>query len=143
MRKHRVRLPPEISGFDYKSKLGYVALKAFFRICNDWNTTIDEQMRLLNVGLIQLEKLRKLPAEPLEREHLVRIRCFVLVYKTLVREHNSIPAANRDMRSPRSGNPFFGKSPLNVMLTGGIVGIATVCKAIAGEIPDVELPKAS
>ncbi|MBU2952206.1 DUF2384 domain-containing protein [Marinobacter sp. F3R08] len=138
MASSKVVLPPEIAKFDFHSKLGFVALKAFFRICSDWNTTIDEQMKLLNVGLIELEDLRKTPATPLKREQLVRIRCFVLVYKSLVGKYSSIPRANREVRAPKSGQPFFGKSPLHLMLNGHLIGIATACKAISGEVPEVE-----
>ncbi len=138
MAKAEVKLPVEIAGFDFHSKLGYVALKAFFRICQDWNTTVDEQMKLLNVGLIELEKLRQLPPNPLKRDQLIRIRCFVLVYKHVVGKYSSIPRANREVRAPQRGQPFFGKSPLHLMLNGGVIGIATACKAITGEVPEVE-----
>lgn len=67
MARSEVKLPPEIAAFDFHSKLGYAALKAFFRICQDWNTTVDEQMKLLKVGLIELEKLRQLPPNSLKR----------------------------------------------------------------------------
>ncbi|KRW83701.1 hypothetical protein [Marinobacter sp. P4B1] len=135
-------LPPEISKFNFKSKLGYVALRAFFRICKDWNTTVDEQCRLLKVGLIELERLRKLPPEPLDRDKLVRIRCFVLTYKAMVAEHGSVAKANREMRAPRRAQPFVGKTPLQLMLNGGIIGIASACKALAGEVPEIEPPVA-
>jgi len=138
MAKNKVTLPPEISGFDFHSKLGYMALRAFFRICQDWNASVDEQMKLLNVGLIELEELRKIPANPLKREQLVRIRCFVLVYRHVVGKYSSIPRANREVRAPQSGQPFFGRSPLHLMLNGGVIGIATACKAMTGEVPEVE-----
>jgi len=135
-----VKIPDEIKAFNFESKLGYVALRAFFRIFSDWNTTVDEQCRLLKVGLIELERLRKLPPEPLPRDKLVRIRCFVLTYKAMGAHYGSVPKANREMRVARREDPFFGKTPLQVMLNGGVIGIASVCKAIAGEVPRMEPP---
>ena len=145
MTKNTVHLPSEIESFDHKSKLGYLSLKAFFRICEDWEIGLPEQCKLLNVGLIDLQPLRTLPAQHLSREQLVRVRCLVMIYKVLMRKHGSISEARGELRSSRDEAPFKGKTPLKLMLSEGVVGIADACNALTGGAPEVSsyLSKAS
>jgi hypothetical protein len=136
-KKNHVQLPPELAEYSFHTKLGYVALKAFFRICKDWNCTIDEQCKLLGgIGLIQLEKFRSESARELDRKTLIRIRCFVMIYKSLVYKNGSISKANREIRIPLSGSVFVGKSPLNHILRNDMIGLMEVCKYFAGKLPD-------
>lgn len=137
MSKRSLSLPPEIAKFDYHSQLGYVALRAFFKVCDDWNTTFAEQCKLLKVGLIELEQLRKLPAKPLETEKLIRIRYYVLIYKETAKRAGSVDKAHREIRMARTGQPFLGKPPIHLMMNGGMDGIAAACKALTGRIPEL------
>ncbi|WP_166255892.1 hypothetical protein [Marinobacter salicampi] len=137
MSKRLASLPPNIAELDYQSQLGYVALRAFFQICEDWNTTVAEQCKLMRVGLLELEQLRKLPARPLERETLIRIRCYVLIYKKTARRAGTVDKAQRELRLARTGHPFFGKSPIHLMMHGGKDGVADACMALTGRVPEM------
>lgn len=136
MTKVRVQLPSEIEKFDFQSKLGYMALKAFFRISEEWNCTLDEQSKLLGgVGLIKLEEYRALPAAELDRKMLIRIRCFVMIYRATVAMHGSISKANREIRIARTGLPFKGRSPIRHIYAGGLMALMETCKFYSGELP--------
>lgn len=137
MNLHTQNLPPEVRGLDYGYQLGYVALRAFFKICEDWQATPTEQGKLLRIGLIELEQLRRSPATSLGREQLIRIRCLVMIYKDTLRRTGAVYRASNILRTPRAEKPFSGNSPFQLMINDGMVGIGSTCKALTGRVPDM------
>jgi len=115
-----------------------MANTAFFKMAEDWGLNINDQCKLLGVGLIDLEKVRKTPAQDQNRNKLIRIRCLVMVYKYLRKNEGTLDGVSKKLREPVSDSPFFGSSPLRHMLKNGVVGIAAATKFFTGSLPELQ-----
>lgn len=135
------QLPPEIAGFDPRSKVSHVALAAFNRICRDWQCTDDESLKLLGgLGLIDMIRIQgkadHLEPFTLTDEQLYRIKCLVEIYRALANTLSSLNQMRRELRRSWPGTPFIGKSPLHHMTNTGSRGIVQTTRAIVGVAPE-------
>jgi len=128
-----IEIPEDIEKLDAQENLGEKALKAFARICEHWNASVDEQCKLLNLGLIDLFQLQSHPSPKLNHDQLRRIKSMVAIYKASVRKHGTVPGVRREVRSPRPGYPFFNRSPIHLMVSEGLQGIESTLHAVTQE----------
>lgn len=127
-----MEIPKEIKELGHQQQLGYLALKAFFKIVEDWNVDEAIQCRLLgkSVGLIELWQLKEIPTGCLDRDRLARIRCLVLIYRILAAKSTSISDMRAKIREGVTGAPFFGESLLKYLAKSDTAAMIGACEAL-------------
>lgn len=106
------------SDLDEGARIGFVALKGFFGICEQWQCS-REQMRLLLGGISEdeIDHYRRLPHQPLPQDVLLRVSYLLGIYSALQTifsgDKNRV---SKNLRRPQDGEPFNGASPLDFMV---------------------------
>lgn len=103
------------------ARLGYVALKTFFAIADDWGLSATDQRILLGgIGKTTLSNYKRLPEISLSRDLLDRISYLMGIQKALVTLLGSRERATRWIHAPNAAEPFFGKSALECLKGGSM-----------------------
>ena len=110
-----------------RRKLSAPALKAFFRIAELWQLTLEDQMTLL--GLTNRSTLfnwRRDPEVSLGKDTLERISYVLGIYKALQILLPEARAADAWVRQPNTAPVFAGKPALDRMLSGQVADLYVV-----------------
>ena len=103
------------------------ALRAFFRIAEDWKLSLDEQMTLLGVAAKStFYNWRKDPSVALPRDTMERLSYVLGIYKALQILLPKAEAADAWVRRPNAAAPFGGKPALERMLSGNVADLYVV-----------------
>ncbi len=106
---------------------GGAGLRAFARIADFWNLSIEQQLILLGIGSRSTYfKWRKEAAPRLPRDTLERLSYLLGIYKALQLLLPDPKAADEWVRKPNSTPLFDGRSALERMLTGNVVDLYLV-----------------
>ncbi|WP_460902035.1 MbcA/ParS/Xre antitoxin family protein [Paraburkholderia jirisanensis] len=110
------------------ASMSAAGLRAFFRIAQDWDLSVDEQITLL--GSPGRSTLFKWKAEPetarLARDTLERLSLLLGIYKALQILLPQPAAADAWIKRPNSAPPFGGGRALDRMLAGNISDLVAV-----------------
>jgi Protein of unknown function (DUF2384) len=102
-------------------------LKTFFRICERWGLTNDQQMILLGItNPSTFYKWRSSPPETLGKDVLERISYILGIYKSLQILLPENQAADTWVKAPNKNPLFGGKSALDRMLSGNVADLFVV-----------------
>ena len=109
-----------------RERLSPGALRAFFNIVARWHLR-DEDARALLGGISNgpYYTIKKRPDRTLDADTLLRISYLVGIFKALHILHAE-PLADQWVRLPNSNRLFGGRTPLQMMLDGGIPAMQTV-----------------
>ena len=110
------------------ASMSAAGLRAFFRIAQDWDLSVDEQITLL--GSPGRSTLFKWKAEPetarLARDTLERLSLLLGIYKALQILLPQPAAADAWIKRPNSAPPVGGGRALDRMLAGNISDLVAV-----------------
>jgi hypothetical protein len=103
-------------------------LRAFFRIAEDWELSVDEQIKLLgSPGRSTFFQWKKAPQTArLGRDTLERLSLLLGIYKALQILLPQPAAADSWVKRPNSAPPFGGRRALDRMLAGNISDLVAV-----------------
>lgn len=104
---------------------GRAALKAFFRIADQWEVTNDEARVLLGgISRSTFFRYRALPEVSLNTDTLDRISYILGIYKSLHILFSEKKRADEWVKRPNAAAPFFERSALDFMLQGHLSNLA-------------------
>jgi uncharacterized protein (DUF2384 family) len=107
--------------------LGGAGLRAFARIAELWQLSIDQQLTLLGIGSRSTYfKWRKEEAPRLPRDTLERLSYLLGIYKALQLLLPQTHTADDWLRKPNDAPLFGGRSALERMLTGNVADLYVV-----------------
>lgn len=110
------------------------ALRAFFRIAEDWALSPDEQMTLLGVSAKStFYNWRKDPDVALPRDTMERLSYVLGIYKALQILLPKAEAADAWVKRPNTAAPFGGKPALERMLSGNVADLYVVRQYLDGQ----------
>jgi hypothetical protein len=109
-------------------------LRAFARIAQAWQLSVDEQLCLLGQPpRSTFYAWRKQPEQAqLPRDTLERLSCLLGIYKALQILLPDAAAADAWVRKPNSAAPFGGRSALAHMLGGNVADLYLVRRYLDG-----------
>ena len=124
-------MPPTITkpGEVATRKQVAAGIRAFFRLAKLWELRREEQEALLghSVRRTTLHAWERQPPTALNDDQLMRLSYLLGTYEGLQRMWRRTPEeADRWIRRELSDAPFFGRSPLAVILDGGLPAMAMV-----------------
>ena len=123
-------LQPE---FVAASELGGPALRAFFKLAEQWGLRISDQRRLLgDPPESTFYKWKRQQEGSLGRDVLERISYLLGIYKDLQILYPEPEFADRWVRLPNSHELFGGRPALSLMTAGGIDGLYRVRRLLDG-----------
>ena len=103
------------------------ALRTFFRIAEEWDLSVDEQMKLLGLTTrTTLYNWRKDQEVPLSKDTLERISYILGIFKALQILLPDEKAADAWVKQPNTAPLFAGKSALDRMLSGQVADLYVV-----------------
>lgn len=103
------------------------ALRAFFRIAEQWRLSVDEQIRLLgDPARSTYFKWKKEAPAQLPKDTLERISYILGIYKALQILLPDPEAADAWVRRPNRAPLFGGRSALERMLSGNVADLYVV-----------------
>lgn len=118
-----LRTNPDISS----QARGGAGLRAFARIAELWDLSIEQQLILLGIASRSTYfKWRKEAQPRLPRDTLERLSYLLGIYKALQLLLPDSRAADEWVRKPNTESLFGGKSALERMLTGNVVDLYLV-----------------
>ena len=112
-----------------RSRLTAPAVRAFFRIAEQWGLSEAQQQAILggSADANTVAGWRDTPPASLALDHLERMSYVLGIYEGLERIFRYAPEKSRRWLSvPRPETPFAGQTPMEVMTSDGIVGLAAV-----------------
>lgn len=115
-------------------RLSAAGLRAFARIAEAWQLSVDEQLRLLGQPpRSTFFAWRKAPEKAsLSRDTLERLSNLLGIYKSLQILLPDAAAADAWVRRPNSAPPFGGRSALDRMLAGNVGDLNLVRRYLDG-----------
>jgi hypothetical protein len=121
---------PDLGSRPERERLSRSALRGFFRLAERWQVR-DEEARELLGGLSSsaFYEWKRNPDRVLEADRLTRISYLVGIYKALHILYGD-RLADEWVRLPNSNAVFAGRTPLEYMISGGILAIQTVRKLL-------------
>lgn len=109
-----------------RERLSPNALRGFFAIAERWKLRDDEARELLGgVSSSAYYEWKKKPERTLDVDRIVRISYLVGIYKALHILYGD-ELADEWVRLPNRNALFGGRSPLEYMISGGLVAMQTV-----------------
>ena len=118
--------PVDLTSKSERERLSPSALRAFFNIADRWGIR-DEDARALLGGLSNgpYYSWRKNPDRTLDTDTLTRISYLVGIFKALNILYGET-LADEWVRLPNANRIFGGRTPLALMVTGGLPAMQTV-----------------
>ncbi|HEX7051983.1 MAG TPA: MbcA/ParS/Xre antitoxin family protein [Longimicrobiales bacterium] len=111
------------------------ALRAFFRIAELWDLSVDEQIRLLGAPARSTYfKWKKEGADHLSKDTLERISYLLGIYKALQILLPDPQLADAWVRRPNDAPPFGGASALDRMLSGNVADLYVVRRYLDAQL---------
>jgi hypothetical protein len=116
----------DLSDKDERERLSPAALRGFLQLIERWKVR-DEDARALLGGISNgpFYELKKKPERTLDGDKLLRISLLLGIFKALHILYSD-ELADRWLQLPNKNPLFEGKTPLEVMLRGGIPALQTV-----------------
>lgn len=109
-----------------RERLSASALQGFFRLAAAWRVRDDDARELLGgLSSSSLYEWKKNPARFLEVDRITRISYLLGIYKALHILYGD-KLADEWVHLPNSNPVFAGRTPLAVMLGGGLLAMQTV-----------------
>lgn len=109
-----------------RERLSASALKGFFNIAAKWGLKDEDSRELLGgVSSSSFYEWKKNPERLLDIDRITRISFMVGIYKALHTLYGD-QLADAWVRLPNKNLIFGGRSPLQYMLTGGLISMQTV-----------------
>ena len=93
-----------------------VALKGFRYIMAQWGCTEAEQKQLLGLSQVEFDQLTADEPAPMSEQVLLRVSCLMGIAHALDNLYPTDDRAAERIRKPSTEEPFFGLSPLALML---------------------------
>lgn len=113
-----------------RERLSGPALKGFFRLAAAWGLRDEEARELLGgVSSSAFYEWKKTPPRALDMDRITRISYLVGIFKALHIIYGD-PLADRWISMPNTNAIFAGRTPLGLMLGGGIPAMQTVRKLL-------------
>ena len=127
-------LAPAAAGSISAERMSAAGLRAFARIAEAWELTVDEQRMLLGQPpRSTFFAWRKHPDKAtLSRDTLERLSNLLGIYKSLQILLPDAAAADAWVRQPNRAAPFGGRSALQRMLGGNVSDLNTVRRYLDG-----------
>ena len=123
----KTKAEPSPAGATDRRGLSGPALRAFFRIADLWELSVDEQMTLLGVSAKStFYKWKKNRNTLLPKDTLERISYILGIYKALQVLLPDERAADGWVKQPNTAYPFGGQSALDRMVSGQVVDLYVV-----------------
>ncbi len=118
--------PVDLSSKVERERLSASALKGFFNIAAKWGLKDEDSRELLGgVSSSSFYEWKKNPDRLLDIDRITRISFMVGIYKALHILYGD-QLADAWVRLPNKNLIFGGRSPLQYMLTGGLISMQTV-----------------
>jgi len=122
-----MKASPKLETEASRKALSGPALRAFFRIAEDWELSPEDQMTLLGVGAKStFYNWRKDPDVALSRDTMERLSYVLGIYKALQVLLPKSEAADAWVKRPNTATPFGGKPALERMLSGNVADLYVV-----------------
>ncbi len=116
----------DLSSRAERERLSPAALRGFFAIAERWKLRDDEARELLGgVSSSAYYDWKKKPERTLDVDRIVRISYLVGIYKALHILYGD-ELADEWVRLPNRNALFGGRSPLEYMISGGLLAMQTV-----------------
>jgi hypothetical protein len=119
-----------------RNRLSTPAIKAFCRLAEEWDISVDEQLELLgaSIGRSKLYEWRRGEYAPLNIDQITRISYLLAAYEALQRIWRRAPhEAKAWMERENQDHPFLGESPLTFIRVGGIAAMAQLRAVLDAE----------
>jgi hypothetical protein len=122
--------PPEIvdlSSKEERKRLSASGLKALFNIAECWKLRSEEVRELLGgIANGSYFEMKKNPeGKVLDADQMYRVSYLIGIFKALNILHSQ-PLADEWVRLPNSNRIFWGRTPLEYMIRGGVSAMQTV-----------------
>ena len=101
------------------------ACKVAYRILECWDCTLKEQNIILG-GTIESDSPIAYEANLDHNEHIIRISCILTIHAGLRSLFDNSENVYGFMSLKNNNPPFLGKSPLEVITTGGVLELQSV-----------------
>lgn len=118
-----------------RSRLAAPAVRGFLRIAEQWGLSEAQQVSILggSADVLTLAGWRQTTPVTLPAGHLERLSYVVGIYEGLERIFRHEPEHSRRwLSASRPGAPFVGRTPLELMISDGVVGLAAVRQYVDG-----------
>lgn len=117
-----------------EGRMAQAGLRAFFRIAEFWDLSVEEQITLLgSPARSTYYKWKKEGAEGLPKDVLERLSYLLGIYKALQVLLPDESAADGWVRRPNEARPFGGRSALERMLSGQVADLYEVRRYLDAE----------
>jgi hypothetical protein len=118
--------PVDLGARAERERLSASALKGFFNIASQWSLKDEEARELLGgVASSTFYAWKRDPQRVLDVDRITRISFLVGIYKALHILYGD-PLADEWVRLPNSNALFAGRTPLQFMLSGGLLTMQSV-----------------
>ena len=123
-------MPVDLGAKDQRERLSASALKGFFNIALKWKLKDEDARELLGgVASSTFYEWKRNPKRVLDVDRITRISYLVGIYKSLHILYGD-KLADEWMGMPNSNSIFAGRTPLQYMLSGGLLAMQTVRKLL-------------
>lgn len=118
------------------AKTSAAALDSFFKISEKWRCDPEEEGSLLGeVGIIRLESYRADRSQELEHSVLIRICMLVMIFKSTMQGKDTAAGSRQVIRRNNDDPPFFGNSPIQLIMLRQLEGLKAACLYFSGTLP--------
>lgn len=123
-------VPVDLNSKEERERLSCSALKGFFRIIDAWNIRDDDARELLGgVSSSAYYTWKKNPDRVLDVDRIARVSYLIGIYKALHIIYGD-RLADTWINLPNTNVIFAGRTPLDYMLSGGLMAMQTVRKLL-------------
>jgi uncharacterized protein (DUF2384 family) len=120
-----------------KTRLGTAGLRAFFKVCDQWNLHNDQQIRLLGVPDTTFYAWKKKLDQSefsISKDTLERISYILGIYKNLHTLFTDAEAADSWVQRPNAASIFNEKSAIDRMTEGNVADLYVVRKYLDEQV---------
>ncbi|TAL65897.1 MAG: DUF2384 domain-containing protein [Burkholderiaceae bacterium] len=116
----------DLSSKGERERLSGAALKGFFNLISKWSVRDEDARELLGgVSSSTFYEWKKSPSRLLDVDRITRVSFLIGIYKALHILYGD-KLADEWVSLPNSNAIFAGRTPLQYMLSGGLLGMRTV-----------------
>ncbi|ABD72167.1 conserved hypothetical protein (plasmid) [Rhodoferax ferrireducens T118] len=120
----------DLSSKTERERLSSSALKGFFNLVTKWHVRDEDARELLGgISSSAFYEWKKTPNRLLDVDRITRISFLVGIYKALHIIYGD-KLADEWVSLPNKNAIFAGRTPLQYMLSGGLIGMQTVRKLL-------------
>ncbi|WP_114968174.1 MbcA/ParS/Xre antitoxin family protein [Rhodoferax ferrireducens] len=120
----------DLSSKAERERLSGSALKGFFNLASKWNLKDEDARELLGgISNSAFYEWKKAPQRLLDVDRITRISFLIGIYKALHILYGD-KLADEWVSLPNKNAIFAGRTPLQYMLSGGLIGMQTVRKLL-------------